>query len=344
MKTDSLAHEPTRSAADVFKRSIVVDGSIAPEIDEAYIGRLVASGVTAANWTVCSPWNAFEPALEEIAKGLEVIAAHPDQLMLGTTVADIESAKATGRVALIFGPQNALPAEIGEHGFRVLHQLGVRIVQLTYNERNAYGSGVAEQDDGGLSERGEWAIAEMNRLGIVVDLSHCGDRTTLEAIAASRHPVLVTHANSRALHPSPRNKTDEALRALAARGGVIGVTLWSPMLRADRHPTLDDYVRHFSYIADLIGVEHVGIGTDHSEGTPRDEWELDFGAGGKYPSITGSLGDWYGYDTRFTRDVQGVDGFHRVVDALGRLGLADDELAGVLGGNFLRVFRTVWGV
>ena len=300
--------------------------------------------MTAATWSVCSPWNAFEPALEEIAKGLEVIAAHPDQLMLGTTVADIESAKATGRVALIFGPQNALPAEIGEHGFRVLHQLGVRIVQLTYNERNAYGSGVAEQDDGGLSERGEWAIAEMNRLGIVVDLSHCGDRTTLEAIAASRHPVLVTHANSRALHPSPRNKTDEALRALAARGGVIGVTLWSPMLRADRHPTLDDYVRHFSYIADLIGVEHVGIGTDHSEGTPRDEWELDFGAGGKYPSITGSLGEWYGYDTRFTRDVQGVNGFHRVVDALGRLGLTDDELAGVLGGNFLRVFRTVWGV
>jgi membrane dipeptidase len=338
-----LAYDAARSTADVFRRSIVVDGSIAPEIDEAYIGRLVASGVTAANWTVCSPWNAFEPALEEIAKGLEVIAARPEQLMLATTVRDIEEAKASGRVAMIFGPQNALPAEIGQHGFRVLHQLGVRIVQLTYNERNAYGAGVAEPLDSGLSELGRWAIDEMNRLGIVIDLSHCGDRTTVEAIGASRHPVLVTHANSRAVHPSPRNKTDAELLALGANGGVIGVTLWSPMLRGDQHPTLDDYLRHFSHIAELIGVEHIGIGTDHSEGTPRDEWELDFGAGGKYPSITGSLGDWYDYDTRFARDVQGVASFHLVVDALGRLGLSDDELAGVLGGNFLRVFRTVWG-
>jgi membrane dipeptidase len=321
----------------------VIDGSIAPEMDEAYIARLVASGLTAANLTVPGPWSSFLPAVGEIAAALEVIDAHPDQLLLATRVADIQAAKASGRVAIIFGPQNALPAEIGDHGFRLLHQLGVRIVQLTYNERNAYGNGVGEPADAGLSLRGRWAIGEMNRLGIVVDVSHCGERTTLEAIDASSHPVLVTHANSHAVHPSPRNKTDEQLRALASRGGVIGLTLWSPMLRADQHPTLDDYLRHFAHVADLIGVEHIGIGTDHSEGTPRDEWEADFGAGGKYPMITGSLGSWYGYETRFARDVQGVDGFFRIVEALSRFGLSDDELEAVLGGNFLRVFRTVWG-
>jgi membrane dipeptidase len=322
---------------------IVIDGSIAPLVDEAYIARLVASGVTAVNWTVCSPWNPFVEVIAEIAAGLELIDAHPDELLLVRTTADIHAARETGRVGMIFGPQNAPPADVGPHGFRILHELGVRIIQLTYNERNAYGDGAAEPANAGITAAGRWAIGEMNRLGIVVDVSHCGDRTTLEAIDASARPVLVTHANSRTLHPSPRNKTDEHLRALAARGGVIGITLWSPMLRFDRRPTIDDFVAHLTYVADLVGIEHVGIGSDHSDGIPQDEWEGDFGSAGRYPTITGPAGAWYGYHSRFAERGSNVTEFPSVIEAIDRLGLSDDEQRGVLGGNFLRVFREVWG-
>jgi membrane dipeptidase len=327
---------------DVYRQRIVVDGSIAPTISTEYLDRLVASGVTAVNWTVCRPWDPLVPALGAIAHGLELIAADP-RLRLALTVRDIEEAKAAGQVAMIFGPQNALPAEGNEHGFRILHQMGVRIIQLTYNERNAYGDGAPEPANGGLSKAGLRAVEEMNRLGIAIDLSHCGDRTTLEAIDHSAHPVLFTHANSRALHDNVRNKTDEQIKALAAGGGVVGLTLYSLFLRSDRQPTLDDFLRHFTHVADLVGVDHVGIGTDHSEDAPRDRWEREFGVNGMYPKVIGEARTWFGYDTRFVEDVASISHFPRIVDALSGLGLTEPELAGVLGGNFLRVLRSVWG-
>lgn len=339
MRTETRVEPPAAPAGE----RIVIDGSVAPQIDDAYLAQLLASGVTAVNWTVCSPWNPFVEAVVEIAAGLELVSAHPDELLLVRTTADIQAARETGRVGMIFGPQNAMPADIGPYGFRVLHELGVRIIQLTYNERNAYGDGAAEPANAGLTAAGRWAVGEMNRLGIVLDVSHCGDLTTLEAIDASAHPVLVTHANSRSLHASPRNKTDEALKALAARGGVIGITLWSPMLRFDRRPTIDDFLAHLTYVADLIGIDHVGIGSDHSDGTPQDEWEGDFGAGGRYPTITGPAGPWYGFHSRFAERGSNVTEFPAVVEAIDRLGLTADERNGVLGGNFLRVFREVWG-
>jgi membrane dipeptidase len=329
-------------AQKIYERSVVVDGSIAPRVSDEYLERLVGSGVTAVNWTVCRPWGHFVSSMEQIGRGLEVIAGHP-KLILALSDADIARAKEEGKIAVIFGPQNALPAEGIQGGFRILHQMGVRILQLTYNERNAYGDGAPEPSDAGLSKAGIAAVEELDRLGIVVDLSHCGDRTTLEAIDKSAHPVLFTHANARAVHDNVRNKTDEQIKALAARGGVIGLTLYSLFLRSDRQPTLEDYVRHFSYVADLVGVEHIGIGTDHSEGAPRGPWEHEFGVNGMYPSVIGEARTWFAYDTRFTAGATSVSDFPAIVDALAGLGLTEDELTGVLGGNFQRVFRTVWG-
>ena len=114
------------------------------------------------------------------------------------------------------------------------------------------------------------------------------------------------------------------------------------MVRADQRPTLDDFVRHVAYVADLVGIEHVGIGTDHSEGAPRSTWGEDFGQGGRYPTITGTLGPWYSYDSKFTAGATSVDDFPAIVDALAGLGLSATELEGVLGGNFLRLFSDVW--
>lgn len=345
MTIDQLASGPTgpsADAGDLYHRSVIFDASVAPSVSADYLDRLAGSGVTAINWTVCRPWSHFAAAVEEIAAGLEVIAGDP-RLRLALTVGDIEQAKADGKVAVVLGPQNALPAEGVRHGFRILHQLGIRILQLTYNERNAFGDGAPEPSDAGLSRAGIAAVAELNRLGIAIDLSHCGDRTTLEAIDHSAQPVLFTHANARALQPSVRNKTDEQIKALAARGGVIGLTLYSLFLRSDQRPTLDDFIRHVSYVADLVGIEHVGIGTDHSEDAPRGRWEHEFGPDGMYKSVIGEARTWFAYDTRFVTDVTSVVHFPRLVDALSRLGLTEAELAGVLGGNILRVLRTVWG-
>lgn len=332
----------TVDAQKIYRESVVVDGSIAPRISDEYLERVVASGVTAVNWTVCRPWGHFVSAMEQIGRGLEIIANHP-KLTLALTAADITRAKADGKVAVIFGPQNALPAEGIEGGFRILHQMGVRILQLTYNERNAYGDGAPEPANAGLSKAGVAAVKELNRLGIAIDLSHCGDRTTLEAIEQSAHPVLFTHANARALLDNVRNKTDEQIKALAERGGVIGLTLYSLFLRKDQQPTLDDFVRHFSYVADLVGVEHIGIGTDHSEGAPRGPWEEEFGVNGLYPTVIGEARTWFAYDTRFAAGATTISDFPAIVDALSGLGLTEAELVGVLGGNFQRVFETVWG-
>lgn len=326
----------------VYRDAVVVDASVDPLFDAAYLERLAASGVTAINWTVCDPWSPFLPAVEQIARGARLIRESPERLVLVRSTADIHHARESGRVGVILGPQNALPCEVGDFAFDVLYELGVRILQLTYNERNAFGDGVAEPRDGGLTDAGRRAIAAMNRVGMVLDLSHCGDRTTLEAIELSASTPVVTHGNSRALHPSPRNKTDEQLRALAARGGVIGLTLWSPMLAYDRHPTVRDLVRQVAYVADLIGIEHVGIGTDQSEGTPRATWADDYGAGGRYPTITGAMGPWYGYDTRFAAGGNSVSNWPQIAEALAELQLTEPELRGVLGDNFMRVFGSTW--
>ena len=329
--------------ARVYRNAVVIDGSVDPTIDDAYLARLRASGVTALNLTVPHVHADLTRCLRELATTLDLIAAHQDVLTLIRSTADIAAAKRDGKVGIIIGPQNALPCAEGLHLFRVLRELGVMIMQLTYNERNVFGDGIAVPDAGGLTPLGREAIAEMGRVGMVVDLSHCSDRTTNEAIEASTVPVLITHANARALHPSPRNKTDDTLRLLASRGGVVGVTLWSPMLRYDRQPDLDDFVRNLDHIANLIGIDHLSIGTDQSEGTARDQWELDFGPNGRYPNVTRQMGPWYAYDTRFAANGFSVSDFPGIVRAIASLGLSEPELTGVLGGNLLRVFDAVWG-
>lgn len=342
--TTSTSLTPAR-AREIYSQSVVVDGSIAPLMDEGQIARMKASGITAFNWTICHPWESLAETLHSIAEGLEIIAAHPDDLCLIRTAADIDAAKAAGKVGLIFGPQNASPADSDHALFRIFHELGIRIFQLTYNDRNLYGDGATEPANAGLSNLGREAIKEMNRLGILIDVSHCGDRTTLETIEASEQPIAITHANARTVFNSPRNKTDDMLKLLAERNGVIGMTLWTPMVGNETGgwPTLADFVRHVDYTANLIGVEHIAIGTDHSEGAPREPWEAKFGVNGAYRHVVKELGEWYGYDTRFPQDGQSCTDMVHVVDALSELRFTESEFEGVLGGNFMRLFREVWG-
>lgn len=330
--------------AEFYARAIIVDASVAPTMDDAQIERMLRSGVTAFNWTVCRPSADLPTALAQIVEATELIEARSDALCLVRSVEDIRTAKRDRRVGLIFGPQNALPVAGDLAHVRVLRELGIRILQLTYNERNPFGDGCTEPANGGLSALGRELIAEINRQRLVLDLSHAGERTILEAIAATMAPPIISHANARSVFASPRNATDDVLDAIKANDGVIGLTLWSPMVGGDGDwPSLDHFLRHVQYVAERIGVRHIGLGSDHSEGYPRGVWEELFSATGRYPSVAGLMGSWYSYDTRFIRDGGSCLDLASVVEGVASLGFSDEEMTGILGGNFVRVFEAVWG-
>lgn len=334
-----------QAASALFRDAVIVDSSIAPTMDAGQLERMAGSGVTAFNWTVCRPLADPMESLIQIASGVDFIREHADRLLLALTTDDIRTAKRDGRVALILGPQNAALVEPDLGLVAVIRHLGVRILQLTYNERNAFGDGCTESADGGVSDRGRELIAEVERNDLVLDLSHAAERTILDAASVSTQPVIVSHANARSVFSSPRNLTDEALDAVAATGGVIGATLWSPMVgNSDGiQPTLSDFVRHVEYMAARVGSAHVGIGSDHSEGYDRSQWEALFSRSGRYPTVAGQMGDWYGYDTRFVRDAGSCVDMARVASAVAEIGFTDGEMRGILGENFLRVFAQVWG-
>ena len=218
----SEARVASAAARRLFDDAVVIDGLDTSNWGDEQIFRdLRDGGVTAVNAT-CAIWEGFEEALANITAWLRWFEDHADYIRPVRRVADIHAAKAEGRAGIILGWQNAAPVGNDVRRFRLFHALGVRIVQLTYNERNLFGNGCWERHDDGLSVLGLAAIREMNRLGILIDLSHVGDRTVLETIEHSEQPVAFTHANARSQTDYPRNKTDEAIRALTGRGGVVG--------------------------------------------------------------------------------------------------------------------------
>lgn len=237
-------------------------------------------------------------------------------------VADLARTPKRGQIGLMIGFQNSNHLRSVSDVWAFFER-GQRVSQLTYNERNRLGSGCRVARDTGLTGFGAEVIAAMNEVGMVVDVSHCGDRTTLDAIAASRMPVLATHTGCRALVPGqPRNKPDEAIRRLAAGGGVIGLTLVGAFV-ARRSPTLESFLDHVDHIAGLVGIEHVGLGTDVSADA----------------TVAGSTRPLPAYA------VAGVDlrwRVYQIVDGLLGRGYAARDVELVLGGNFLRALADVW--
>ena len=228
------------------------------------IADIKASGITAVNVTVGgvgSYTKDFEETLRNIAFWEEQTTAHPDALMKIKSAADLIEAKKNGRLGLIYGFQDATPLGESLERLDLFYDLGVRIIQYTYNLRNLIGDGCLEPGDAGLSQFGRKLIARMNEKRMLVDLSHCGRRTTLESIEASRVPVAITHAGCTAVSDLPRNKTDEQLHKLADKGGVFGV-YFMPYLRTAGQPMAEDVIKHIEHALQVCGEDHVGIGTD----------------------------------------------------------------------------------
>jgi membrane dipeptidase len=336
----ALSDDQRQRAAELHGRAIVVDGSSVVKQEVAHFERARAGGVTATNHTVVRPDSDFETAILEMTGCRHWIDTHAGDGLLATTVADIHTAKATGREAIIFGPQNTEFIGIDLRKLEAAYVLGVRVLQLTYQRQNWVGAGCGERHDTGLSNFGRALVREMDTLGIVVDLSHCGVETTAQAIDASANPVIFSHAHPAAVGPHIRAKSDGLLRALAAKGGVVGITALSAFLADPAEPRLRQglqaFARHIAYLIELVGVDHVGIGLDFDETNTPEKFAADKAA---HPELdTG-----YGWDDKRIHGLTHAGEEEQVTRVLVSLGLDDDAVMKVLGGNFLRVFQAVWG-
>ena len=266
--------------------------------------------------------------------------AHQADVTVARTVADILSAKASGKVALVFGLEAATPIENELDRLDILFGLGLRQIGIAYSDSNALGSGLSEPGDGGLTLFGRRALTRMNAVGLAVDISHSSDRTGLDVCEAATAPVLMTHAGARALWDIPRLKGDPVLRAVAATGGVIGMSAaphTTISLNHRRH-TIDSVMDHFEYIAELVGIEHVAFGPDTLFG---DHVALHSTFAHLLSGATASAPEHPRVD--YVEGLESpVECFPNIAGWLVRHGYSDADIATVLGGNILRVLGQIW--
>ena len=315
---------------------------------------LVAGGVTAINATIAIWEDDFASTLDVISAWYEIFEENSDLVLPVRTVDDITEAHRSGRCGVIFGWQNATPIGNDLRRLKLFHELGVRIIQITYNERNLLGNGCYEPHDEGLSKFGRAAVAEMNRTGILIDLSHVGDQTTLDAIELSELPVSITHANARSQDDHPRNKTDDAIRLLVEKGGVIGANGFPMFLPRGFEATLDDYLDRIEYLVQMVGPEHVAIGSDLCQeqvvraavyfAATRSWFESAPGRGpfssqGTVPTEhMASIPEPYVHLNGFASAAE----FQNITAGLEKRGYSRADIENIMGGNWLRLFSKVW--
>jgi len=301
-----------------------------------------ASGITAVNLTVSSAPN-VAATFRDMGYWERELQAHPDVLMKIYSVADLRRAKETRRLGLIYGFQNATMLEGDAANLDVFQRFGVRIIQLTYNDRNLLGDGCLEPANAGLSRHGRDVVARMNELRMLVDLSHCGLQTTADGIATSSRPVAITHSGCRGVFDHPRSKTDDILRALANKGGVIGIYMM-PFLNAQGQPMAADLIKQIEYAVKVCGEDHVGIGSDLSI-TPHvvnAEYEAKhrrFVEGRKQRGIAAPREE----DYMFVKDLNTPRRLELIADQLLTRGHSATRVEKIIGGNWMRVFGEVWG-
>ena len=283
--------------------------------------------------------EAYEETLKFFASWNGFIADQGEHFMRIDSAADLDRVKKSGKIGILLGLQNSdqfrTPADVA-----FFRGLGQRVSQLTYNTRNLIGNGSTERRDEGISDFGIAIIERMNKVGMAIDVSHCGDRTTLDAFEISKKPVLITHSNCRALASGhPRDKTDEAIKRVGASGSVMGITGVRMFVKADEPTTIENALDHFDHVAKLIGPEHLGVGSD-----------IDlYGYDKMPPELNKRLRAGYKgtYGFREKIDIEGLNHPKRMFDlteGLIRRKYSDKDIEGILGGNFARVLKQIWTV
>ena len=321
-------------------------------IDARSLADARASGLTAVNITLgytLGDLPPYEHTLRELDVWDRTLAENADTLLHVRTAGDIRRAHEDARVGVIYGFQNAVqvgedPAAIDER-VGLFAGRGVRVVQLTYNQANHLGDGSMAPENRGLTPFGREVVASLNEHRVMVDLSHSGERTCLDAVGASREPISINHTGCRALTDLPRNKTDEELRLVADGGGFVGI-YFMPFLAASGHATADDVVEHVLHALNVCGQDAVGIGTDGSVTSIDDldayRVQLAEHVAERARAGVGAAGERA--DTYpFVEDLRGVDQFRKLIRLLEQRGVREEVVAKVLGGNFIEFAGRIWG-
>src|SRR3569833_1156732 len=333
--------------AKVVERSLVIDMLAPLRMDfetSGYTAPVTASeaamfresGVNAFHHSIgIGGPTAYEDSLVFLAAWQGFAGRNADLFSLVGKVSDLDDAKRAGKIAVIMGIQNAEQFREAKD-VKTFYELGLRCAQLTYNSQNFLGSGSTEREAGGVSDFGADIIKAMNESGLLVDVSHCGDRTTLDAIEASSKPIAVTHSICRALNNLPLLKTDEAIRKLAGKGGVMGITEVRMFVRDKDPTTVEHMVDHIDHVVKLVGIEHVGIGSDANL-TGYDNMPAE-----QLKALRGSYKASYAMRDKLDTDGYGVKRAYVLADALLRRGYSEENVVAILGGNFRRLLGTIW--
>ena len=288
--------------------------------------------------TICYH-ETFREVVTNIARWRRDFADNEDIITPCISSDDIRSARASGKTGIILALQNCSPIEDDIGLVEILHMLGIRIMQLSYNNQSLLAAGCYEKNDGGLTRFGLQVIAEMNRLGMLIDMSHSGERSTLHAIEASQRPIAITHANPASWHAGIRNKSQTVLVELARSGGMLGFSMYPHHLRNGSACTLAEFCEMIARTAELMGVDHLAIGSDLCQDQPdsvvhwmrNGRWTrtIDYGEGSSTNSGFPAQPSWF----------QTNEDFPRLADGLARVGFDSEDVTRILGGNWLRFFE-----
>ena len=309
---------------------------------ETIFRQMRAGNVDAVHVTI-----AYHESFREMILNLESFnrwfERFPELIFKGTCAADVRLAQETGRTAIFFGFQNPSPIEDDIGLVEICHQLGIRFMQLIYNNQSLLATGCYEEDDTGLTRIGKQVVGEMNRVGMVVDMSHSADRSTFEAIDHSSRPIAITHANPHWWHPALRNKSDDVLKALTARGGMLGFSVYPHHLKGGPDCTLQSFCEMVAEAASRYGAEHLGIGTDLCQDQPDSivEWMrvgrwskvIDYGEGSASDAGFPPMPSWFNDNRDFGNISQGL------LD----VGFGKDEMEGIMGGNWMNFYDVSFG-
>jgi microsomal dipeptidase-like Zn-dependent dipeptidase len=268
---------------------------------------------------------------------------HSNLIFAGRTGDDVRQARSEGRTAIFFGFQNPSPIEDDIGLVEICHMLGARFMQLTYNNQSLLATGCYESEDTGITRMGRAVIAEMNRVGLVIDMSHSAERSTLDAIEVSSRPIAITHANPSFWHPARRNKSDDVLKALGESGGMLGFSLYPHHLKDGTNCTLDSFCEMIARTAELMGVSQIGIGSDLCQDQPDSvvEWmrvgrwtkDIDYGEGSAANAGFPPMPSWF-QDNRH---------FDAIATGLHKQGFSQADVAGIMGENWLSFYDASFG-
>lgn len=326
-------------ARALHDEAILIDGLNICAWDRTIFEEYREGGVTAVSCTA-AVWENFRGGMDNIGQWLRWFDEFSDLIMPVHSTADILAAKDEGKTGIILSWQNTSPLEDRLDYVRIFKALGVGIMQLTYNTQNYAGSGYQEAKDGGLSGWGAELVDTMAAAGVVCDLSHVGDHTSADVIAYSKRPVAFTHVLPRGLLDRPRNKPDELMQGVAGTGGVVGLSLFAPGMKKGNDATLADYVEAIDYVVDLVGEDHVAIGTDFSLGHPRPGPFLEWCNRDK--GRARQLTDFGSRPLQKPAGIERIRDFPNLTEALLAAGYSRQRILKIYGGNWLRVLRQVW--